>query len=550
MKDAPLIIQSDGTMLLDVHHKDAEACRADLIRFAELVKSPEHVHTYKVDAVSLWNAVALGVKSDEMIASLDRWSKYPVPESVSFFIRETAGRWGKSVLEEAGPVCRLTISDEAIYQAVLNDKPTMKLLTPFEDRSFLLEKANRGQIKLRMISLGFPVDDRMPLIPGPHVDMALKKSLSVRDYQEDAARALLGDGRSGSGYGVIVLPCGSGKTIVGMDIMARLSTRTLILTTNTAAVHQWMDEIRDKMDIDPALLGEYTGQKKEIKPVTVSTYQVLTWRPDQKGPFPHMAVLSEGGWGLVIYDEVHMLPAPVFQVTSTLQAVHRVGLTATLVREDGREGEVFSLVGPKRYDSPWDEIARKGYIAQAFCHEIRIRLPKDLEIPYAVAPRRTKYRIAGENPAKVGVVKELVAAHPDDFILVIGEYLDQLKIISEALGAPLLTGKTPNRMREALYSEFRAGKIRTLVVSKVANFAVDLPDASVAIQVSGTFGSRSEEAQRLGRILRPKDRNSHFYTLVTRFSVEEDFAANRQKFLAGQGYAYDLSVWDGKAEAV
>ena len=541
----PLIVQSDRTLLLDVHNPDAEKCRADLIRFATLVKSPEHVHTYRIDSISLWNAVSMGMSAKEILDMLEAWSRFPVPDSVAFTVGDIAGRWGKAFLTEADGAIRLTVTDPVIRAAVLHHRETMRILTQQEDGSFLLEKYNRGEIKLLMTKLGYPVDDRIPLLKGEPVEMAIRKSGSfhLRPYQLEASRALLGDGRSGSGFGVLVLPCGSGKTIVGMQIMASLKTRTLVLTTNIAAVHQWMREISEKMAIAPALVGEYTGEKKEIKPVTVSTYQVLTWRADRGDPFTHLDLLASGNWGLVIYDEVHMLPAPVFKVTAALQAVHRVGLTATLVREDGRQEEVFSLVGPKCYDAPWDVLASGGFIAQAFCHEIRIPLPVDQEVPYAIADKREKYRIASENPAKYEVVRQLIAQHEGDYILVIGQYLDQLEEIGRLTGFPIITGRTANARREELYQQFRSGAIHVLIVSKVANFAIDLPDASVAIQVSGTFGSRSEEAQRLGRILRPKRQNSHFYTLVSRYTSEEDFSQNRQKFLAEQGYTYDIEIW-------
>ena len=397
--------------------------------------------------------------------------------------------------------------------------------------------------------MNLPVDDQVTLNRGESLHITFREvskggiPFILRDYQRLAAYSVLGDGGPGSGYGTIVLPCGSGKTIVGMEIMSRLSTRTLILTTNIAAIHQWMAEIVDKLDVDENLIGEYSGKHKEIKPITVATYQVLTWRPDKEGDFPHMRLLREGNWGLIIYDEVHMLPAPVFKITAELQAIYRVGLTATLIREDNREGEVFSLVGPKRYDVPWSELESQGWIAEAICTEIRVPLPEDLEIPYAIGTKREKYRIASENRLKIEIVKELIANHSEDFILVIGQYLDQLKVIAQELNAPLITGALPTEKREELYNSFRGGEIKLLVVSKVANFAIDLPDASVAIQVSGTFGSRQEEAQRLGRILRPKQKSSYFYTLVTRYSSEEDFSANRQKFLTEQGYSYRVEVW-------
>ena len=439
---------------------------------------------------------------------------------------------------------------ERISAEILARKSLAKLLIAKDKQTFLIESYNRGEIKLQLIKIGYPVDDRIRLSAGPFVPLALRKQTRsgkdfvVRPYQKMAADALLGDLGPGCGFGTIVLPCGSGKTVVGMEIMQRLATRTLVVTTNVAAVHQWMQEILDKTDLKEEQVGEYTGERKDPREVTVCTYQVLTYRPDKEGPFPHLDLLTKGNWGLIIYDEVHMLPAPVFKITAELQAVYRVGLTATLVREDGREDEVFSLVGPKRFDVPWNELQQQGFIAEAYCHEIRIDLPKELEIPYALGTKREKYRMASENPLKLEVVKELVNRHPDDFILIIGQYLDQLKHIADAFKLPIITGSTPNAKREELYRAFRDGSTRILVVSKVANFAIDLPDASVAIQVSGTFGSRSEEAQRLGRILRPKNRSSFFYSVVTRYSNEEEFAANRQKFLAEQGYSYEIEVWN------
>ncbi len=551
MNDKPLIVQSDKTMLLDVHHKDSEACRSDLVKFCELIKSPEHVHTYSLSAISLWNAASSGVKSDYIIERIQFWSRFPVSESVLFYVNDMASRFGKVVLSasEDPMYYMLSIDGARIKAEMAARKNIAKMLVPNDEHSFLLEKYNRGEIKLQLIKLGYPVDDRIPLEKGIPVPMALREKtrsgykFGVREYQKQAAQALLGDLGPGCGYGTIVLPCGSGKTVVGMQIMSLLQTKTLIVTTNIAAVHQWRDEILDKMNLKAGQIGEYTGERKEPREVTVCTYQVLTYRPDKEGPFPHLELLTKGEWGLIIYDEVHMLPAPVFKVTAELQAVYRVGLTATLVREDGREDEVFSLVGPKRFDVPWNELQQQGFIAEAFCHEIRVDLPTELEIPYAVGNKREKFRMASENPLKLDVVKALVERHPDDFILIIGQYISQLETIAAMFGLPIITGSTPNAKREELYNLFKEGEIHILVVSKVANFAIDLPDASVAIQVSGTFGSRSEEAQRLGRILRPKDRASFFYSIVTRYSNEEEFAANRQKFLAEQGYSYEIEVW-------
>ncbi|NLV85007.1 MAG: DEAD/DEAH box helicase [Spirochaetales bacterium] len=552
MPDKPLIVQSDMTLLLDVHSPDAESARNDLIAFAELIKSPEHVHTFAITSISLWNAATVGIGPEEVLERLIRWSRFSIPDNVAFFVKDIAGRFGLVVLrevEEHASSYLLTIESERAEREILARKHIKEMLTRC-DRGYLVSIYNRGELKLQLIKLGYPVDDRVPLERGIPVPMNFKQltgkgnSFFLRDYQKSAADSILGDGGPGSGYGVIVLPCGSGKTVVGMEIMRRLATRTLILTTNVAAVHQWIGELVDKLDLDQSHIGEYSGSKKEICPVTVCTYQVLTWRASKEDDFVHMSMLKEGKWGLIIYDEVHMLPAPVFKITAELQAVHRVGLTATLIREDHREDEVFSLVGPKRFDIPWSQLESQGWIAEAQCVEIRVPLPRALEIPYALGTKREKYRIASENPEKIPIVKQLIENHSGEYILVIGQYLDQLKEIAEEIKAPLITGATGNAKRDELYAAFRAKKERILVVSKVANFAIDLPDASVAIQVSGTFGSRQEEAQRLGRILRPKETESHFYSLVTRYSSEEEFAANRQKFLIEQGYSYHVEVWE------
>lgn len=551
MKDTPLIVQSDRSLLLDVHHPDSEACRSDLIRFCELVKSPEHMHTYTITALSLYNASALGYGVEQIMGTLERWSRFPIADSVRFFVQDMASRWGKVTLSESDDPSYyiLHVESERIRAELIRRPAIAKLLQKRDEWSFLIHAYHRGEVKLQLIKVGWPVDDRIPLTGGEPIDISLLPAtreghpFEVRPYQQQAAGALLGDMGPGSGYGVIVMPCGSGKTVVGMKIMERLAMRTLIVTTNVAAVRQWKAELLDKSTLTENEIGEYSGDRKEVRGVTICTYQVLTWRKEKEGPFLHLDLLTQGGWGLVIYDEVHMLPAPIFKVTAELQAIHRLGLTATLVREDGREEEVFSLVGPKRFDVPWSELEQQGFIATAYCHEIRIELPQELEIPYAIASKRQKYRIASENPRKLEVIQALIEHHPDDFILVIGQYLDQLEEISKLLGAPIITGSTPNSRRDELYAAFREGSIRILVVSKVANFAIDLPDASVAIQVSGSFGSRSEEAQRLGRILRPKNRSSFFYSIITQFSSEEEFAANRQKFLAEQGYTYEVEVW-------
>ncbi len=545
MNDKPLLIQSDRTVLLDLYSPHAEEARRDIIPFSELVKSPEHMHTYTITPLSLWNAVSAGIDADEILLRLDRWSRYDIDERIIFFIRDTAGRYGDFILEEAEEgKMRLIVKRRLFFMQLQASRTMAKYLYPDGQASFLINSLDRGKVKVELIKMGFPVDDRIPLKKGEPVPMKLKASLSVRQYQMDAVSSVLGNGEKGTGYGTVVLPCGAGKTIVGLVMMSKLQTRTLILAPNVTSVHQWMNEISSKTDIPSELVGEYSGEKKEIKPITVCTYQILTYRKNEEEEYKHFSLLKDGNWGLIIYDEVHMLPAPVFRITAELQSVYRLGLTATLVREDGREDEVFSLVGPKRFDTPWADLAEKGFIAKAWCHEIRISLPEELEVAYALAQKREKYRIASENPKKLEIIGRIIKRHEEDQILVIGQYLDQLKEISHAYSWPIITGTTTNAKRDELYEAFRKKQVRVLVVSKVANYAIDLPDASVAIQVSGTFGSRQEEAQRLGRILRPKNRDSHFYTIVTEYSEEEDFATNRQKFLSEQGYSYDLERMD------
>ncbi len=564
----PLVVQSDKTLLLDVHAPLAEECRNDLIPFAELVKSPEHIHTYSLTPLSLWNAASAGFTSKNAIEILQKYARFDVPQAVIVWIEETAERFGKLRLipapsdeHSANEYLYLVCTSPYIYKE-LNSQPSVKkLLIPCEYKKtspeievsedekkycFLINLTDRGTVKQSLLKLGWPVKDDVPLAEGKHLDIHIRektssgKDFAVRKYQKEAAEALLGNGGPGTGFGTIVLPCGAGKTIVGIEVMTRLQTNTLIVTTNISAVHQWIDELVDKTDLTREMIAEYTGENKTIKPVTVATYQVLTWRPDKEGPYPHFAIFKQNNWGLIIYDEVHTLPAPVFRVVAELQAVRRVGLTATLVREDGCEGYVFSLVGPKRYDVPWKELEKEKWIASAECIEVRIKLEEEKELEYAVATARSKHKIASENPIKLQIVKELVEMFPQDKILVIGQYLDQLDLIAKELNCPIITGKTRNSDRDAIYAQFRAGEIKVLVVSKVANFAIDLPDASMAIQVSGTFGSRQEEAQRLGRILRPKERTSRFFTLITRNTVEEEFGSNRQKFLAEQGYSYRI----------
>lgn len=549
----PLIVQGDSTILLDVHNDSFEAARADINPFCELEKSPEHIHTYRISPLSLWNGASAGIGGDDVLATLEKYSRYPIPENVIFRIRDLISRFGKLKLEETedNEILLLKIDDKMIHAEIAGNKKLEKYLTP-HGSDFFLRLYDRGTIKLELIKLGYPVEDLASLKKGDPLDFSLCETtgdgsrFSVRDYQIEAAEAFVGNNRPGTGFGTIVLPCGSGKTIVGMTVMDLLKTNTLILTTNVAAVHQWIDELTDKSSLTADEIGEYTGDRKEIKGVTIGTYQILVWRKDKQSEYKHFQLFKERNWGLIIYDEVHLLPAPVFRVTAELQTVRRVGLTATLVREDGAEENVFSLVGPKRFEIPWKQLEAKGWIAEASCHEIRIDLSDKQKITYATAGSRQKFRIASENPIKMEIAAELIANHREDSILVIGQYIKQLQDISKVLNAPIITGKTPNNEREEIFEDFRQQKIKVLVVSKVANFAINLPDASVAIQISGTFGSRQEEAQRLGRILRPKEKNSYFYSIVSRYTIEEEYAANRQQFLTEQGYKYHIEMWDRK----
>lgn len=587
--DNPLIVQGDRTLLLDVHAPLANECRNDLIPFAELERSPEHLHTYRLTPLSLWNATSAGLTPDDAVAVLEKYARYDVPQNITMWIKETASRFGKLRLIP-GPVIQVPVKTAEVLKADVgvDSVPTVeeqylylvanarnvyleikanphakKLLEPCEyapdeiknpvelteeekQYCFRLKLTDRGTIKQVLLNSLWPVKDEVQLEDGEPLDFNLREETSagkpfeIRGYQKNAAQALVGNKGPGTGFGTIVLPCGAGKTIVGMTVMDLLKTSTLIITTNISAVHQWIQELKDKSNLTDEQIAEYTGENKTLAPVTVATYQILTWRPEKDGPYPHFSIFTKRKWGLIIYDEVHMLPAPVFRVVAELQAVRRVGLTATLVREDGCEGYVFSLVGPKRYDVPWKELEKAHWIAKAECIEVRLDLPESQEIEYAVASAREKHKLASVNEIKNIVTQKIIARYPDDKILVIGQYLDQLNTIAKELNAPIITGKTPNVERDQIYKSFREGKIHVLVVSKVANFAIDLPDASIAIQISGTFGSRQEEAQRLGRILRPKERTSRFFTLITRNTVEEDFGSNRQKFLAEQGYSYKI----------
>jgi len=573
--DLPLIVQGDRTILAEVASPRYPEARDALARFAELVKSPEHVHTYRLTALSIWNACAAGERPERIVEQLRSLSRYPVPDHLATEITEYAGRFGSLTLERGEDGLALRCRDKGLGDLISADRQSAPLLSRrTSDTSYAVAPADRGRLKLAMIRLGYPVDDRAGYAAGEPLALSLRARMAGREapflarpYQREAAAAFHAGGSEQGGSGVIVLPCGAGKTIVGMLCMDLLQTSTLVLTTCITAVRQWIAELIDKTTIDPALIGEYTGQRKEVRPVTVATYQMLTHRgrpsepaaeapqdedPLVAGRYPHLALFNERDWGLIVYDEVHLLPAPVFQATASIQARRRLGLTATLVREDGREDDVFALVGPKKYDVPWKEMEAQGWIAKAVCTELRVPLPEDLRASYTLADARTKFRMASENPAKLAHVKAILDAHPGEPALVIGMYLDQLAEIARPLGLPVLTGGTPQRTRDRLYAEFRSGKIRVLAVSKVANFAVDLPEASLAIQVSGTFGSRQEEAQRLGRVLRPKSspvagrgNQASFYSLVSRDTVEQEFALKRQLFLCEQGYSYDIHLADG-----
>ena len=553
----PFIVQSDRTILLEVDHPYYAEARDALARFAELEKSPEHIHTYRLSPLSLWNAAAGGLGASTILELLARYSKYPVPNNVATDIRDYISRYGRIKLIRGGAQndeLFLVSEDVALLLEVLHHKRMQPYLLRQVDRNTLqIDAARRGHVKQALIHIGFPAEDLAGYTDGSPLPIRLLdttregKPFAPRAYQQAASDAFYAGGAPGGGSGAVVLPCGAGKTIVGLATIADIQRATLILTPNTIAVRQWINELLDKTDIDPGLIAEYTGERKDIAPITVSTYQMLTYRrtinneqEDAIEFYPHFSLFTSYDWGLIIYDEVHLLPAPVFRITAEIQARRRLGLTATLVREDGREADVFSLIGPKKYDVPWRELERQGWIATAECHEVRVSLSEDEQLNYATAETREKYRLAAETPAKLSVARYLAEQHNDDQVLIIGQYLDQLKMLSEELNAPLLTGRTSTSQREKLYNQFRCGQIKRLVVSKVANFAIDLPDANVAIQVSGTFGSRQEEAQRLGRILRPKSDGglAYFYSVVTRDTCDQEFSANRQLFLTEQGYRY------------
>lgn len=546
----PLIVQSDSTVLLEVDNPLYEAARDELARFAELEKSPEHIHHYRITPLSLWNAAAAGLSAESILGTLDRYGKYEVPQNVRVTIQSSLSRYGVLKLFQRDGQYVLFAEEPHLLDLLLRERTVAPFMGErLDEDSIVVDPMARGRIKQALIKLEYPVEDLAGYVQGTPLEVSLRdetrggQPFGLRDYQWEAVDVFYAGGGPKGGSGVVVLPCGAGKTIVGMGALARVQQHTLIVATNIVAAHQWIDELLDKTTLTEDEVAEYTGEHKDIRPVTVATYQILTYRRKKDGAFIHFDLFTGEKWGLIIYDEVHLLPAPVFQITAEIQATRRLGLTATLVREDGGEDDVFSLIGPKRYDVPWRELEKQGWIAQAHCHELRLPLPPDMRMTYAVAPRRTKFRLASENPFKLEVTRKLLERHANDRVLIIGQYLDQLHKFAAELHLPLITGKTKTEDRERLYNAFRSGKQKVLVVSKVANFALDLPEANVAIQVSGTFGSRQEEAQRLGRLLRPKRDGSpaHFYSLVTRDTRDQEFAMNRQRFLTEQGYRYTLS---------
>ncbi len=548
MSDGPLIVQSDKTLLLDIDHPLSTECRRAIAPFAELERSPEHIHTYRLTPLGLWNARAAGHDAEQVIDVLIKYSRYAVPHSILVDVAETMSRYGRLRLE-ADPVHGLILitTDTAVLEEIIRAKKIVPLLgARIDAQTIAVHPSQRGQIKQSLLRLGWPAEDFAGYVDGQAHEIALvQNDWKIRPYQEMAA-----EGFWHGGSGVVVLPCGAGKTIVGLAAMAHAKATTLILVTNTIAARQWREELLRRTTLNEDEIGEYSGAKKEIRPVTIATYQVMIKK--KNGVYSHLDLFDTHDWGLIIYDEVHLLPAPIFRFTADIQSRRRLGLTATLVREDGMEGEVFSLIGPKRFDAPWKEIETQGYIAPAICIEVRVNLTESERLSYATSEPEERYRACATVRTKRDIVEALVKKHKGEQILVIGQYLTQLDDLSEMLGVPIIKGNTPVNERERLFNLFRDGEITCLVVSKVANFSIDLPDATIAIQVSGAFGSRQEEAQRLGRILRPKSdgRSAIFYSLVSRDTVDQDFAQNRQRFLAEQGYSYRIidadDVFEGK----
>jgi len=549
----PLIVQSDSTVLAEVESPGFVEARTQLARFAELVKSPEHIHTYKISPLSIWNAAAAGMTLDEIRSALTTYSKYTVPENILSEVDHTYARYGLVKLHPWAEPARLVLEvrDSFLRQQLSRDpKLAPMLIEKLDENSFAIWAKDRGKLKQALIKIGYPVIDLAGYVNGDPCPIDLRATMksgppfALRDYQDAAADAFYQSGSSRGGSGVIVLPCGAGKTVVAIAAMAKARAQTLIVCTSIAAVHQWIREILDKTTLTADQVGEYTSEAKQLRPVTVATYNILTYSKEGTSAFQHFDLFNAANWGLIIYDEVHLLPAPLFRMTAEIQARRRLGLTATLVREDGLEEDVFSLVGPKRYEAPWKDLESKGWIAEATCHEVRIPLPEEDKFRYAAAEARSKFRIAAENPYKRIITKTLLEKHRGEPTLIIGQYIDQIKKMASELELPLITGQTPNAKRERLYKQLQDGEIAALVVSKVANFSIDLPDARILIEISGAFGSRQEEAQRLGRILRPKEAGAiaSFYTLVSQNTVEQEYARHRQLFLTEQGYKYKIEV--------
>jgi DNA excision repair protein ERCC-3 len=550
--DLPLIVQSDHSLLLETGGPLAEECRDALAPFCELLKSPEHVHTYRITPISVWNAASAGVTAEQVVAALERYSRFDLPKNVLREVVELHARFGRLRLDrdpDDSTWLRLSGDDPLVLDEVEASPLTKHLVSRAPSGALRVAEGLRGEVKQALVRLRWPVADLAGYVEGAPLEVRLRdetpdgRPFALRDYQNDAVRAFHRGGDVTGGSGVVVLPCGSGKTVVGLGVMSLVGRKTLIVTTNHTAVTQWKRELLAKTHLREDQVGEYTGETKDVRAVTIATYQILTHRRRTTEPFTHLELFRRDDWGLILYDEVHLLPAPVFRATAQIQATRRLGLTATLLREDGREEDVFSLIGPKRHDVPWKTLERRGFLAEATCIEVRVPLPRESRERYVVADRRGKFRLASENPDKTAVLDSLLARHRHERVLVIAQYLDQLRRVALHLGAPRITGETPPAERRALYDAFREGKVPVLVVSKVGNFAVDLPEASVLVQLSGTFGSRQEEAQRLGRVLRPKadGRQARFYTLVSRETTEETFAQHRQLFLAEQGYAYEIA---------
>ncbi len=551
--DNALIIQSDRTVLLDVHAPKAGQAQDAIAPFAELIKSPEHIHTYRLSPLSIWNARAAGMPVSEMIAALQDNAKYPMPESIAQELEALGQRYGLTRLEKESHQLVLYVADKPLTELLVRHEQVGEFLTQrLSEQSFAINLGDRGVLKQALLAAGYPAEDLAGYVSGDQLPLTLRsqcqsgQSFYLRPYQKEAAELFYQAGRVQGGSGVIVLPCGAGKTIVGMAVMAAVQEQTLILTSNLTSVRQWQRELLDKTDLTEADVAEYSGDRKQTAAVTLATYQILTYRPNREADFPHLELFSRRSWGLIIYDEVHLLPAPIFRITAELQARRRLGLTATLIREDGHEGDVFALIGPKRYDVPWRELEGQGFIAAADCTEIRVAQDGDRQMEYALAQRRYQFRIAAENPRKLEVVQSLLTHEAGHRILIIGEYINQLRHIATQVDMPLITGKTKQQERDRLFAAFRTGEVTGLVLSRVGNFALDLPDADVLIQVSGKYGSRQEEAQRLGRVLRPKPdgRSARFYTLVSSRTCEEDFAQHRQLFLTEQGYRYSIEIYD------